>query len=138
MRIHFYNRDTNGAGGPLAASKAGQRQDELAAMVRHIRQIHPEATDVCGSSWLYNLKAYRRLFPPDFAASRTLPDTVRPTGTSTWGQLIDSRNDIRPEIRDTMVANLNRLDPSAPWLAFPFRVLTASSPLESFEAFYGL
>ena len=138
VKIHFYNRDTDEAGGPLASGKAGRRKDELAAMVRHIRQTHPEATAVCGGSWLYNLEAYRRLFPPDYAASRNLPATVRMTGTSTWGQLIDSRNDIRPDVRDAMVANLDRLDPGAPWLAFPFRALSTWAPLERFEAFYGL
>jgi hypothetical protein len=60
------------------------------------------------------------------------------TGTSSWGQLIDSREAIRPDVRDTLMANLARLDPEAPWTAFPYRVLAVSAPIESFARFYGL
>ena len=138
VKIHFYNRDTDDAGGPLAAGKAGRRRGDLAAMVVNIREVHPDATAIQGGSWLYNLEAYRRLFPADYIASRVAPDTVRLTGTSTWGQLLDSRSEIRPAVRDALVANLEGLDPRAPWRAFPLRALRTSAPLTSFEAFYGL
>lgn len=139
VHIHFYNQDTDAAGGPLAAAKVERRRAELAAMVRRIRETRPGATHIRGKSWLYNLEAYRRLFPPDYAASRTIaPAPLHLTGNSTWGQLIDSREDIRAEVRDALVANLADLDPQAPWTAFPFRVLAVRAPIESFVAFYGL
>ena len=138
VKMHFHNLDTDDAGGPLAAGKAGRRRADLAAMVANIRQVHPHATAIQGGSWLYNLEAYRRLFPADYIASRFAPDTVRLTGTSTWGQLLDSRSEIRPDVRDALMANLNRLDPRAPWRAFPLRALRTSAPLTSFEVFYGL
>lgn len=137
VRVHFNNRDTDEAGGPLAAAKADRRRSELAAMVAHIREAHAEATHIRGRSWLYNLEAYRRLFPPAYVEThRIAPGPLHLTGTSSWGQLIDSREAIRPEVRDALVTNLARLDPQAPWTAFPLRVLAADAPISVFEAFY--
>lgn len=139
VRIHFHNKDTDEAGGPLAAPKADRRLAELATMVRHVLENHPGARAIRGKSWLYNLPAYRRLFPPDYAASRVLAaGPLRLQGTSSWGQLIDSREAIRPEVRDAFVANLGGLDPQAPWTVFPLRVLSAEAPIENFAAFYGV
>lgn len=137
MKIHFSNRDTDEAGGPLAAAKAGRRRAELAAMMLWIAERHPEATHICGRSWLYNLEAYRRLFPPAYVATRTLaPGPLLLTGTSSWGQMIDSREAIRTDARDALLANLADLDPEAPWTAFPMRVLAVQAPLETFVRFY--
>ncbi|WP_293679299.1 hypothetical protein [uncultured Phenylobacterium sp.] len=139
VKIHFYNRDTDESGGPLAAMKAHRRRGELAAMVAHIRETYPEARAIRGASWLYNLEAYRRLFPPGYVATReAFRGRPHLTGTSHWGQLIDSREAIRPDVRDAFVANLETLDPETPWLAFPFRALIVSASLETFESFYGL
>jgi len=139
VRLHFNNVDTDEAGGPLARGKIERRRAELAALVRHVRETWPQATLIRGRSWLYNLEAYRRLFPPDYGASRAVaPGPLRLNGTSSWGQLIDSQERIRPGIRDAFAANLQRLDPQAPWLVFPLRVLATEAPIDSFAAEYGL
>ena len=139
VRMHFYNLDTDEAGGPLAASKMARRKAELAAMVAHIRAAHPQAIGIQGRSWLYNLEAYRRLFPPVYGASRTALDGPPGLqGSSSWGQLIDSREAIRPQVRDAFTANLEALDPRAPWRVFPLQALTAAAPMEAFEAFYAV
>jgi hypothetical protein len=137
VKIHFNNKDTDAAGGPLATTKIERRQAELAAMTRHIAGQHPGATHITGRSWLYNLEAYRRLFPPNYVATRELASTpVHLSGTSSWGQLIDSREAIRPEVRDALLSNLATLDPQAPWTAFPLQVLSVQAPLETFREFY--
>lgn len=139
VRLHFNNVDTDDHGGPLARGKIERRRAELAALVRHARTFHPQATVIRGRSWLYNLEAYRRLFPTAYAASRVVaPGPLRLNGTSSWGQLIDSREHIRPEVRDALVGNLANLDPAAPWLAFPMRVLATEAPIAAFLAEYGL
>jgi hypothetical protein len=43
-------------------------------MFAHIRQHVPQATAVRGNSWLYNLEAYRRLYPPAYTA--VLPESA--------------------------------------------------------------
>jgi len=107
-------------------------------MTRRIAERHPGAQVIAGKSWLYNIEAYRRLFPPGYSAIRTLaPGPLHLTGTSSWGQMIDSREAIRPDVRDALAANLAALDPAAPWTAFPLRVLAVRAPLETFLDFYG-
>lgn len=44
-------------------------QAELAEMFSHARQAQP--MQKLGASWLYNLPAYRRLFPPAFTTHLT-------------------------------------------------------------------
>jgi len=136
VRIHFFNFDTDNQGGPLASSKLGRRRAELAAMIADIRARHSDVRTIRGASWLYNLEAYRRIFPPDYGASRQLMGgPVHLTGTSSWGQLIDSRGAIRSAVRDALLANLAELDPREPWTAFPHRVLGVSAPIETFVRF---
>lgn len=139
VRLHFNNVDTDDAGGPLARGKIERRRGEMAALVRYVREAYPDATVIRGKSWLYNLDAYRRVFPADYGAARVIAaGPLRLNGTSSWGQLIDSRERVRPEVRDALLANLERLDPTAPWLAFPFRVLATEAPIDSFATEYGL
>jgi hypothetical protein len=139
VRLHFNNADTDDVGGPLASGKFERRRAEMAALVRHIQETHPQATAIRGKSWLYNLEAYRRVFPAEYGASRVVATgPLRLNGTSSWGQLIDSRERIRPDVRDAFLANLESLDPAAPWLVFPLRVLATEAPIESFAAEYGL
>ena len=139
MRIHFANRDPDDAVGPLARDKVAARLGELTAMFACLRQDHPQAMTVTGGSWLYNLEAYRRLFPPVYGASRTAPTPpVRLRGTSSWGQFLDFRENLKPDLCVRFRDNLKRLDPKAPWLAFPMQPLRTRAPVEAFVAFYGL
>ena len=139
VRIHFNNADTDADGGPLATAKIGRRREELTRLFAHVAHGSPPDALIRGGSWLYHLEAYRRLFPPAYVDSRapyTRPIALR--GTATWGQVIDSRERIRPDIRDAVLANLPRLDPEAPWRAFPFQMLAVKAPLSAFLEFYGV
>ena len=136
IRLHFTNRDSADGAGPLAAEKQDRRRAELAALVARMREQHPQARAVGGGSWLYNLPAYRRLFPPAYVASAEVPAAVRLDGTSTWGQLVDHRGAIRLLVRDAVIGSLASLDLSAPWAVFPLRALRTRAPLAVFERFY--
>jgi hypothetical protein len=138
VRIHFNSRDSEGGVGPLVSAKRERRIGELAEMFAAVRAAHPEAKTVRGGSWLYNLDAYRRLFPPEYGAARRPPPRVGLNGTSSWGQLIDHTGAVKPDFADAFVRNLEHLDPAAPWLVFPLRALVTSAPIETFYRFYGL
>jgi len=139
MRIHFSNRDPDDGVGPLDRRKIAARNAELAAMFDFVRRTHPDAKRVLGGSWLYNLEAYRRLFPPEYGASRRLPETPpRLSGTSSWGQFLDHRDAFKPEPGRRFLETMNELDPAAPTRCFPLLALRASAPIERFYAFYGL
>jgi hypothetical protein len=132
VRIHFGNRDSTDGVGPLARVKADRRRSELQEMFGHIRAHHPRARTVLGGSWLYNLDAYRRLFPPEYAASVFVPERVRLDGTSSWGQLLDFTGAVKPAVRQALIENIANLDIAAPWTAFPMRALGARGDIEPF------
>ena len=139
LRIHFQNREPGLDHGPLSSQRRAARMAELTAMFGYIRRTHPAARTVVGGSWLYNLEAYRRLFPPEYGASRQTPGgPVRLTGTSTWGQTLDFREAVKPAVRDHVLARLHDLDPAVPWLAFPLRALKAEAPVEAFYGMYSI
>ena len=99
----------------------------------------PDAKAINGASWLYNMEAYRRLFPADYGASRTVlvgPRSMH--GLSTWGQFLDYRGRAKPEIVERFVRELDGLDVKEPWLSFPYQVLATKAPLESFRREYGV
>jgi hypothetical protein len=139
VQIHFRNADTDAEGGPLAAAKLPRRRAEMAALVAHIRTTQPGASHIRGRSWLYNLAAYRRVFPPDYGASAESigPEPVNLHGNSLWGQAIDSEERVRSDIRDAILAALPAMDATRPWAVFPLPVLATRAPLESFARFYG-
>ena len=64
IRLHFQNVETD-SHSPLGADRIGRRRAELAALFEPL----PRPVRVVGASWLYNLEAYRRLFPPSYLAS---------------------------------------------------------------------
>jgi hypothetical protein len=135
IRIHFGNRDGDGTS-PIARTKIARRKADLAAMFADIAKRHPDAECIRGNSWLYHLEAYRRLFPPAYGASVRPAVRARLSGTSSWGQFLKHDEAINAERRDTFMANLDYLDPAAPWRSFPLPVLTAEAPLKVFTDFY--
>ena len=138
LRIHFTNRDSEGGAGPLAQSKAEIRQSELSRMFDHVRRLEPEAKTVAGASWLYHVQAYRRLYPPAYTATATPAGEMNLTGNSSWGQFLTHGGAIRPALSAEFLAGLTKLDPQAPWLAFPLRPLRVSAPLAVFTGHFGL
>ncbi|MSR86918.1 hypothetical protein EXS70_01975, partial [Candidatus Peribacteria bacterium] len=62
INIHFENNDRHEKG-PLSDERLGARVAELKSMFAEIKKKHPEAERVRGSSWIYNIPNYRRLFP---------------------------------------------------------------------------
>jgi hypothetical protein len=116
------------------------RKAEVSALIAHLGAQHPDVTHIKGRSWLYNLAAYRRIFPSDYCASgRPVgPEPVNLHGNSLWGQAIDSRERVRPDVRDAIMAKLPSLDPDAPWTVFPLGVIATRAAIRSFETFYGL
>ena len=139
LRIHFQNREFGQGPSPLSAARIEARLADLRAMFGFIQRQYPAASAVRGGSWLYNLEAYRRLFPAEYGASRQpAEEPIRLSGTSTWGQMVDHRGLVRPEARSAFLAALEGLDVERPWRAFPLRTQITSAPLAAFFGCYGL
>ncbi|MEQ8483149.1 MAG: hypothetical protein RIB46_02180 [Pseudomonadales bacterium] len=132
VRIHFSPDDGDDVS-PLAAGKVARRRAELAALTRHVAGWQPRARAIRGTSWLYHLDAYRRLFPSAYAQSATLHGPgLSFAGNANWGQFVTFRGEFKAEAGARMRANLQRLDPGRPWLAFPLPALTVQAPVDVF------
>jgi GNAT superfamily N-acetyltransferase len=136
LRLHFRNAETDGCS-PLGAERQGRRRAELAVLFEHARRTGSRHRLVVGASWLYNLEAYRRLFPPSYVA------TARVIGRRfqhmpLWGQFLDRHGEVRESQtrlflqRLAGVSSMSSLD-----ACFPLPVLTVEAPVSAFEEFYG-
>ena len=138
VRFHFGNKEP-GDVSPLAAARIGMRRDELRALVAHVRACWPHARVVNGNSWLYHFESYRRLFPPGYGGSRSV---VRHSpsiqGTSRWGQFLDFRGRIIPDVRANFLGNLARVDAAHLCDAFPVPTYRTTAPIEDFHTFLEL
>ena len=91
-----------------------------------------------GTSWLYNLPAYRRLFPASYLASAA-PVPAAWQRMPLWGQFPDRHGGVRP---GPAALFLGRLDALASMDAaagcFPFQALAVQAPAQDFYRHFGL
>jgi hypothetical protein len=135
IRLHFHNAEVDGHS-PLAVERRDHRLADLAALFAHVKRTEPASARVIGASWLYNLEAYRRLFPKSYVASaRTL--TRRFRHMPLWGQFVNRHGGVKEHLTRELFdrlghrPNLEQLD-----TCFPFQVLGVEAPAEEFHAFY--
>jgi hypothetical protein len=114
-----------------------RRLAELRALFGWVAEHHPDARRVRGTSWLYHLEAYRRLFPPAYTSAPGVPERLYFHGSSSWGQFLDHRERVKPAARSAFLAQLPALDPERIGQAFPLPALKVTAPLAVFLDFYG-
>jgi hypothetical protein len=137
IRLHFLNAETDGHS-PLAIDRLEQRLADLAALFEHVKRTQPQPLQVVGASWLYNLDAYRRLFPGSYLATAHVIGH-RFQHMPLWGQFLDRHG----EIKDGMARQLlERLEHQSSLdglgQCFPFQVLAAEASVTAFYEFYGI
>lgn len=134
IRIHFANNAPDGAA--LRREQVASRHRDLHDLFTEIAQRHPEAESVRGASWLYNLPAYRRLFPPEYVAN------IHPLGylwqfVALWGQFLNHCGEVKADMAQTFrscLATKTTLDGLAS--CFPDQVLTTTCGIDCFYRFY--
>jgi hypothetical protein len=132
LRIHFVPPDGVNSS-PLASDNSSARRSELQELFAHVQCTEPRATTVRGISWLYNLQAYRRLFPAAYAASiQPVQFPLHLNGSSTWGQVLTWRQEVKPAVRDQLLARLNDMQVASPWRVFPLQALIATCQIGHF------
>ena len=137
VRLHFTNAEGSDIS-PLSQVRTGERMRELAALFMHVRRTEPAITRVAGASWLYNVGAYRRLFPPQYLASARVADN-RFQRMPLWGQFLDRHGDVKPEMARRLRERLSAqrgLEGLA--RCFPYQVLAVQAPASVFYEFHGL
>ena len=108
-------------------------------MFAHIRQNVPAACTVLGNSWMYNLEAYRRLYPPAYTATLLASDENEFEYLALWGQCYDYDWQINQPIAQELLRRVDALtDLSQLRLCFPYQILNPQCPIEEFYEFYGV
>ena len=135
IRIHFHNADP-APWRPLSRTRMHVRLLELQHMFAHICTHVPEATTVIGGSWLYNIDAYRRLFPPEFSASAYQgKDELQ--FMLLWGQFLTWDGQIKQATGQAFAAYLSQQYTMAELeVCFPYAVLRVESPITMFYHYY--
>ena len=142
LRIHFANPGLE-SGGPLRRERQPARLAELNEMFSHAQQQLTQqqrqlSCHVLGASWLYNLPAYQRLFPPTFTANLTPQPPDFPM-IALWGQFLDHRLQIRPDLAQAFLTCIHQARTLEDLRkAFPYSILTARAALQVFLTFYGI
>lgn len=137
VRLHFFSSESGGRS-PLGRARDAERVADLLRLSARLRTAVDPATAVVGSSWLYNLDAYRRLFPPVYVESRRALDG-RFRSMSLWGQFVNHRGQLNAALAQAFLLALSRCTSLEQIEAcFPFQVLTARASVAEFCAFYGV
>jgi hypothetical protein len=137
VRIHFQNGEPVNHS-PLSRTRRPQRLAELTAMFRHLRSVVPPTATVVGGSWLYNIDAYRRLFPPTYLATAHVGANEYQF-LALWGQFLDRYGHVKPTIARTFLEGLQqRVTADSLQHCFPYQVLRLESAISPFYAFYGI
>jgi hypothetical protein len=111
---------------------------DLAALFEHVKRSKPRALQVVGASWLYNLEAYRRLFPISYLATAHVIGH-RFQHMPLWGQFLDRHGKIKEGMTRQLLerlehqSSLDGLDQ-----CFPLQVLAAEASVTAFYEFYGI
>jgi hypothetical protein len=137
LYLHFESRDRSGFGA-LSKRRMAARKAELADLFHHAKTSHPDAKTVRSNSWLYNIEAYCRLFPPDFLATAK-PISHEPGFWTTWGQFIHRQGQLNELMAKQFLECLREQTTVEGCLrCFPYPRLTLVSPIQHFYEFYGV
>ena len=137
IRLHFHNAEAEGHS-PLAIERVSRRMAELAGLFECVKRTSHPPLRVVGASWLYNLEAYRRLFPVSYVATaRAIPGRFQ--HLPLWGQFLDRHGALREKVTREFLDRLQRQS-SIDGLdhCFPFQALSVEAPVQDFYDFYGI
>jgi hypothetical protein len=135
IRLHFHNHDHPGTH-PLSPARRQARLDELHALFGAIYALGYSRASVVGGSWLYNIEAYRRLFPAIFLASARPGQSDYPYMTL-WGQFLERDGQVRAEPARQFASHFqaaSSLDEALD--SFPLKVLYLEAPVQVFYDHY--
>ena len=137
IRLHFQNTEPDDLP-PLGIERRGQRLADLAALFAHVERHVRQPLQVVGVSWLYNLDAYRRLFPSSYIDTAQVIHQ-RFQYMPLWGQFLNRWGETKEHMMRQFLqrleyqSGLEHLDE-----CFPFQVLRVEASALEFYEFYGV
>ena len=137
IRLHFENAENDGLS-PLRLERRDRRRSELGALFADVKRTGRTPIRVVGASWLYNIGAYRRLFPESYLATAHVAER-RFRHMPLWGQFVnrygDVREDVARQFRDRLEQQPTLEDVDQ---CFPFQVLRLEAPAVEFYDYFGV
>jgi len=142
VRIHFDNRERDDEG-PLTEGKIAHRLTELHDLFAAIKRKHPEVDTVVGGSWLYNLEAYKRLFPESYLKTPEADLSPRSltVGYGVYGQFLDDHLEVKRDLTKwfiTSLKSLEHVDAESVQSILPYKLLRVEGPIADFYEKYGV
>ena len=124
---------------PLSAGRAAVRQSELQRMLAYIHKHVPTVRTVAGNSWLYNLEAYRRLYPSTYTSSMAINTDDEFQFLALWGQCFGNDWEVKDAVATELFRRVDTLnDLTNLHTCFPYPVLQPRCPIHEFYAFYSV
>jgi len=134
IRLHFENSDTDGHSS-LGIDRQGQRLADLAALFDHVKRTLPQPLQVVGASWLYNLHAYRRLFPIPYLETAHVIHRFR--NMPLWGQFLDRYGEVKEDMARPFLERLeSQSSLDSVDQCFPFEELSLQASVQEFYDCY--
>jgi len=94
---------------------------------------------VIGGSWLYNIDAYRRLFPPEFIRTTQVSPDSETQFSALWGQFLDHTGHVKTTLARGFLQRLKeQVDLKGLLECFPYPLLRAECPIQIFYNYYGV
>jgi hypothetical protein len=138
LRMHLVGTE-NSPMSVLGSEFQSQRIQEITELQRHVANNEPHVLYAKGCSWLYNLEAYQRLFPPKFIQAMAEPDYDQFSYLSLWGQFLNRDGSIRQNFAKDLFSRLDSISDIGSLMAcFPNRPLIGVCEIEVFRHFYGI
>lgn len=108
-------------------------------MFTHIHEHVPAAITVSGHSWLYNLAAYRRIYPPLYTHIMAAVTHDEFQHLSLWGQCFDRHWQPKPAVTDLLLQRLAVLEDIAKLrFCFPYQVRLPQCKIDEFYTYFGI
>ncbi len=137
VNIHFENNDPDKKG-PLSEERLDARKAEIRSLLLDIRKKFPQAKHVRGSSWLYNMPNYRKLFPPTYTDKMGTPRSLTTT-MSLWGQFFSREGGLRRDRVQEFMTKLEKAKTEEELLdSFPLREWSAGCNIQDFYTYYDI
>ena len=135
IRLHFTNVDSSGHG-PLSKERRTTRLHELKTLFAEVKTQYPDAQRVEGASWLYNIEAYKRLFPSKYTHAMERRDEEFQY-LALWGQFLLRDGCVRQAYVNFFLSCCSQQQTFEGVIrCFPYQVLAPSCSITSFYEFY--
>ncbi len=140
VRPHFIKLgDDTSPNSPISKERLAESLANLTSMFQYIKDNVSGAKTVKGNTWLYNLEAYKRLFPPEYTAQMVANESREFQFLSLWGQFFDRNWQVKNLLANELLNRIDALNSLANLrFCFPYQSLMPELNIQAFYDFYGI